>query len=183
VLLHPALLLCMRVLTASATRVCSDTDGPFMSKLLSALPSNTSYANIGAAGAAGLQYPTTSASTLFNLMTDVFGAGAAGTSEYLVYNGSLTTPPCTEGIMWHLMAKPQPISAEQLNVFTSILAGQQNAGVGNSRGADNRLTQPLNGRTVTASFDPNPPAAESVAPKALASVVALVAAAAVALAF
>jgi hypothetical protein len=52
------------------------------------------------------------------------------------------------------MATPIYMSTGQLLNFTSVLATEQG---GNSRGGDNRLIQPLNGRTIRASFDsPNP---------------------------
>jgi carbonic anhydrase len=35
-----------------------------------------------------------------------------------VYKGSLTTPPCSEGVRWHVYSTPQEISAEQLARFT-----------------------------------------------------------------
>ncbi|HTV18370.1 MAG TPA: carbonic anhydrase family protein [Polyangiaceae bacterium] len=35
------------------------------------------------------------------------------------YSGSLTTPPCTEGVGWHLMSSALQVSEEQLEAFTS----------------------------------------------------------------
>jgi carbonic anhydrase len=45
-------------------------------------------------------------------------------TEQLVYRytGSLTTPPCTEGILWSVMATPVQMSPEQIDDFTSIFA-------------------------------------------------------------
>ncbi|GBF97659.1 carbonic anhydrase [Raphidocelis subcapitata] len=37
--------------------------------------------------------------------------------SYITYAGSLTTPPCTEGVLWHLMVAPVKITAEQLFKF------------------------------------------------------------------
>jgi carbonic anhydrase len=44
-------------------------------------------------------------------------------TSYYSYDGSLTTPPCTEGIKWSVIQEVQPISAEQLASFTDLWAG------------------------------------------------------------
>ena len=41
-------------------------------------------------------------------------------SEYWNYPGSLTTPPCTEGVKWTVIKDVQPISDEQLKLFTDL---------------------------------------------------------------
>lgn len=41
---------------------------------------------------------------------------------YWSYPGSLTTPPCTEGINWSVVKHVQPISKAQLAKFTELLA-------------------------------------------------------------
>ena len=74
--------------------------------------------------------------TLANLWTKL--PAAPGTSEkitdimvnpggllpvdpgYWTYMGSLTTPPCTEGVKWFVMEKVVDISREQLGSYTSI---------------------------------------------------------------
>ncbi len=55
---------------------------------------------------------------------------------YYGYVGSLTTPPCTEEVKWHVMKQPIEISYKQLAAFKSLY--KMNA----------RPTQPLNGRRV-----------------------------------
>ncbi|RMG71303.1 MAG: carbonic anhydrase family protein, partial [Chloroflexi bacterium] len=52
------------------------------------------------------------------------------------YNGSLTTPPCTEGVLWSVMQNPVEMSAEQIAAFTAIIEG------------NNRPIQELNGRDL-----------------------------------
>jgi carbonic anhydrase len=52
------------------------------------------------------------------------------------YEGSLTTPPGTEGVSWFIMTEPVAISADQLAEFRRIYSG------------NNRPTQSRNGRIV-----------------------------------
>lgn len=56
--------------------------------------------------------------------------------EYYTFTGSLTAPPCTEGVKWHVLKQPIEISLEQLNAFQSVYGGKP------------RPVQPLNGRVI-----------------------------------
>ncbi|CAD5370569.1 Carbonic anhydrase family protein [Rubrivivax sp. A210] len=40
--------------------------------------------------------------------------------RYFTYMGSLTTPPCTEGVQWVVMRQPVTASAEQIDLFARI---------------------------------------------------------------
>ncbi len=40
--------------------------------------------------------------------------------SYFTYMGSLTTPPCSEGVLWMVMKTPVPISGEQINIFSRL---------------------------------------------------------------
>ena len=40
--------------------------------------------------------------------------------RYFTYMGSLTTPPCTEDVLWIVMKQPAQATAEQLNLFARI---------------------------------------------------------------
>ncbi|OPJ90685.1 carbonic anhydrase [Serratia marcescens] len=53
------------------------------------------------------------------------------------FSGSLTTPPCTEGVTWMVLEQPVSASAEQIGKFRSVL-----------QHANNRPVQPLNGRVI-----------------------------------
>lgn len=59
------------------------------------------------------------------------------TREYYAYSGSLTTPPCTEGVRWVVLKTPVQASAEQIAVFKKRVGP-----------ATNRPIQPLNARMV-----------------------------------
>ncbi|GLC58323.1 hypothetical protein PLESTB_001346500 [Pleodorina starrii] len=37
--------------------------------------------------------------------------------NYVTYEGSLTTPPCSEGLLWHVFLQPQKISQAQWNKY------------------------------------------------------------------
>ncbi|HKX40962.1 MAG TPA: carbonic anhydrase, partial [Burkholderiaceae bacterium] len=39
---------------------------------------------------------------------------------YYTYMGSLTTPPCSEGVLWMVMKQPVPISEEQIGIFARL---------------------------------------------------------------
>ncbi|NRF71543.1 carbonic anhydrase family protein [Aquincola sp. S2] len=40
--------------------------------------------------------------------------------RYYTYMGSLTTPPCSEGVLWMVMQQPVAIAQEQINVFARL---------------------------------------------------------------
>ncbi len=40
--------------------------------------------------------------------------------SYYTYMGSLTTPPCSEGVLWMVMKTPVTISAEQIAIFSKL---------------------------------------------------------------
>lgn len=56
--------------------------------------------------------------------------------DYFRYSGSLTTPPCTEGVAWFILKARAHISQEQVDRFISLI------------GADARGIQPQNARIV-----------------------------------
>jgi len=72
------------------------------------------------------------------------GAGAV-LETYFNYDGSLTTPPCTEGVRWFVARQPIIVSTLSLARFRQIIGNFPNyLGFQNNY----RLPQPLNGRRV-----------------------------------
>lgn len=57
--------------------------------------------------------------------------------DYYRFSGSLTTPPCSEGVRWLILKEIQQASAKQIAEFFKLM-GHPN----------NRPVQPLNGRVI-----------------------------------
>jgi carbonic anhydrase len=57
--------------------------------------------------------------------------------EYYRFSGSLTTPPCSEGVIWVVMKTPMTASERQIDAFKKVMKHD-----------NNRPVQPLNGRMV-----------------------------------
>merc|ERR1719238_387556 len=68
---------------------------------------------------------------------------AALAEGYYHWYGSLTTPPCTEGVSWNLLKKTQKVCQRQVDVMKTALATQ------NGLNFNNRVPQPLNHRVVS----------------------------------
>ncbi|XP_046876538.1 carbonic anhydrase 4a [Hypomesus transpacificus] len=64
-------------------------------------------------------------------------------TSYYRYMGSLTTPGCSQAVVWTVFEKPIPISKSQLQVFSELKFHDGKPMVGNYR-----PIQPLNGRPV-----------------------------------
>ncbi|XP_070287347.1 carbonic anhydrase 9 [Myotis yumanensis] len=69
-------------------------------------------------------------------------------SRYFRYEGSLTTPPCAQGVIWTVFNQTVRLSAKQLHTLSDSLWGPE----GSRLQLNFRATQPLNGRTIEASF-------------------------------
>ena len=41
--------------------------------------------------------------------------------DYFFYTGSLTTPPCTEGVNWYILKEPITVSLEQVNLLKELM--------------------------------------------------------------
>ena len=71
---------------------------------------------------------------------DMLPAGGA----YYSYGGSLTTPPCSEGVKWHVMTTPVQVSQAQIDAMADILQGNY------------RPVQPLHDRELAVDTESAP---------------------------
>jgi len=62
--------------------------------------------------------------------------------DFWHYDGSLTTPPCSEGVKWYVAKKHIHASAHQIEEMAELLHHH-----------NYRLTQPLNGRVVKSATE------------------------------
>jgi carbonic anhydrase len=58
---------------------------------------------------------------------------------YYTFTGSLTTPPCSEGVTWYVLKRPVSLSGDQLARFAKLYPNNA------------RPTQPVNGREILAT--------------------------------
>ncbi|WZN65374.1 carbonic anhydrase [Chloropicon roscoffensis] len=68
--------------------------------------------------------------------------------SYYAYKGSLTTPPCSEGVYWHVLKEPLEATVDQVLNFQNVLA-ETSEGIR----TNNRSPMPLNGREVVVFED------------------------------
>jgi len=57
--------------------------------------------------------------------------------RYYHFDGSLTTPPCSEGVHWYVLQNPVPVSEKQVSAFTKNIIEH-----------NERPVQPLNARNI-----------------------------------
>ncbi|XP_036891910.1 carbonic anhydrase 9 isoform X2 [Sturnira hondurensis] len=69
-------------------------------------------------------------------------------SRYFRYEGSLTIPPCAQGVIWTVFNQTVKLSAKQLHTLSGSLWGPEDSRLE----LNFRATQPLNGRMIEASF-------------------------------
>ncbi|XP_046578816.1 carbonic anhydrase 2-like [Haliotis rubra] len=73
----------------------------------------------------------------------------ANTENYFRYEGSLTTPPCYESVVWSIFTTRITVSEQQLNQFRSIKRIREAGGEGEENLVDDfRPLQKLNNRKV-----------------------------------
>jgi carbonic anhydrase len=58
---------------------------------------------------------------------------------YFTFTGSLTIPPCTEGVTWYVLRQPTFLSSEQIAAFAKLYPNNA------------RPIQPTNGRQIEMS--------------------------------
>ena len=115
--------------------VHADTDGKLavLGILFEEGPANPELAKLIAAAPAN----KADAKTIAGVDFDPNGLLPATLDVYR-FQGSLTTPPCSEGVNWHVVKQPVTASADQLAAMRAVM------------GDNARPVQPLNGRLVVA---------------------------------
>lgn len=73
----------------------------------------------------------------FNLSASMINKMLPKNKEYYRFNGSLTTPPCSEGVRWFVMKNYSEVSAEEVKEFLHTM-----------HHPNNRPIQPINARKV-----------------------------------
>ncbi len=74
--------------------------------------------------------------TVLDMDDLINGQLGGGTKDVVHYNGSLTTPPCSEDVEWFILGEYMLLSSEQIATFSDIYSG------------NNREVQALNDRTI-----------------------------------
>ncbi|XP_008067146.1 carbonic anhydrase 6 [Carlito syrichta] len=105
---------------------------------------NTYYSNF-ISHLANIKYPGQS-TTLTGL--DIQDMLPQNLQQYYSYQGSLTTPPCTENVHWFVLADYVKLSRTQVWKLENSILDHQNKTIHN----DYRRTQSLNHRVVEANF-------------------------------
>lgn len=70
-------------------------------------------------------------------LADIAKAMLPADLDYYRFNGSLTTPPCTEGVRWLVLKTPVTVSKAQVEQFATVV-----------HGANNRPIQAQNARVI-----------------------------------
>nr|XP_015001748.1 carbonic anhydrase 6 isoform X1 [Macaca mulatta]XP_015001862.1 carbonic anhydrase 6 isoform X1 [Macaca mulatta] len=107
-------------------------------------PENTYYSSF-ISHLANIKYPGQT-TTLTGL--DIRDMLPKNLQHYYSYDGSLTTPPCTENVHWFVLADFVKLSRTQVWKLENSLLDHHNKTIQN----DYRRTQPLNHRVVESNF-------------------------------
>ena len=71
--------------------------------------------------------------------------------DFYAYDGSLTTPPCTEGIEWRVLMEVQSLSEAQYSYLSAMW--ENNEYFASNKG-NHRRPQPVHDRAILASTQP-----------------------------
>ncbi len=85
-----------------------------------------------------LQYILDAAENKYHTVVDLLKLSGAKLADRCVLEGSLTTPPCSEGVRWVVSTKIEEASRKQIKQYSDLVGGSDNS----------RPVQPLNGRNL-----------------------------------
>lgn len=124
---------CTAVFTVLYNLSPNNTDSAFLAPFLGNIPAN---ATTHTSNNLGSNYTLN--------LTDFFPADI---TQRVQYFGSLTTPPCTEGVSWTIFTETLGMSVSQVQIHQNALAGAIMEGFVPERTND-RLPQPTNDRPI-----------------------------------
>eukprot|EP01060_Flectonema_neradi_P019178 TRINITY_DN2618_c4_g1_i1.p1 TRINITY_DN2618_c4_g1~~TRINITY_DN2618_c4_g1_i1.p1 ORF type:complete len:3038 (+),score=551.49 TRINITY_DN2618_c4_g1_i1:62-9115(+) len=94
-------------------------------------------------------------------------------STYATYKGSVTVPPCTEGVQWYVYTEPIQMSRRQLNLFREKMGFEQELAIAKGLGfnpskcfvfGNNRPVQAVNQRIIKTNVGVDPEASKGPVP-------------------
>eukprot|EP01023_Acetabularia_acetabulum_P050931 TRINITY_DN5564_c0_g1_i10.p2 TRINITY_DN5564_c0_g1~~TRINITY_DN5564_c0_g1_i10.p2 ORF type:complete len:324 (+),score=56.92 TRINITY_DN5564_c0_g1_i10:72-1043(+) len=119
---------CLSVVSVLFLHDENDTPNPFIEKTLQMI---------------GGQWPMEIGKTIKVQGTLDFDELMPANPRYMLYEGSLTTPPCTEGVLWHVLQDTLYVSSDQVRLLQNAIGATHN---GTTR--NNRRIQPRNERQL-----------------------------------
>ena len=124
--------------------------GIFMQEAVKSFtPNNNTFLNVfwDAAGANTIAGITTDIED-FETPLNPYDTFLPGRQTHYVYSGSLTTPPCTEGVQWLVFDQPVMISPDDIYIIRKAISTLPHTIVSASGNNNRYPVQSLNGRDV-----------------------------------
>jgi carbonic anhydrase len=125
--------------------------GVFLQEAQSSFPlPNNSFLNI-VWGGRSIRDISMNKSYVHDVAVNPYTSFTPGSLKQFVYEGSLTTPPCSEHVQWLVYTEPVFISSDDIRILRGAAAAFKWGNALSGAGDNNRPVQPLNGRVVKMS--------------------------------
>ena len=129
-------------------QAASQQDGLLVLAVLGEEKTNSSFNDDWLRSLSDLRYAKSEGSTNGSDITELIPR-----SPFIVYKGSLTTPPCSETVTWVVSTAKFAVSKKTMYLFRRVYAVNEN-GENYSPKSRVRAIQPLNGRSILQSTQP-----------------------------